>query len=50
MYTFFIIVQYIGIVVLFGELCYVFYQKPSRQQMRQNQHLFLTCPMKSELP
>lgn len=33
MYTFFIIVQYIGIVVLFGELCYVFYQKPSRQQV-----------------
>ena len=32
MYTLFMIFQYIGIVVLFGELCYVFYQKPSRQQ------------------
>lgn len=32
MYTLFIIFQYIGIGVLFAELCYVFYQKPSRQQ------------------
>ena len=33
MYSLFLLFQYIGIVVLFGELCYVFYQKPSRQQV-----------------
>lgn len=34
MYTLFIIFQYIGIIVLFGEACYVLCQKPSKQQNR----------------
>ena len=32
MYTLFVLFQYIGIIILFCEGCYVFCQKPSRQQ------------------
>lgn len=34
MYYLFIALQYIGIVILFGEILYIVYQKPSRQQTR----------------
>lgn len=34
MYTFFIILQVIGIVILCGEVVYILYQRPSRQQIR----------------
>ena len=32
MYTLFLILQYVGIIILFIEALYVFCQKPSRQQ------------------
>ncbi|MDD6306629.1 MAG: ATP-binding protein [Clostridiales bacterium] len=32
MYTLFVLYQYVGIVILFCEACYVFCQKPSKQQ------------------
>ena len=34
MYTLFVILQMLGIIVLFGEVVYLVYQRPSRQQIR----------------